>query len=723
MLTVHECYLFSKKSKQIWKSVTNVAGKMTGPVSGIQNLSNLKNLEVINLASNYVKGKQDVKNLASNYVKGKLDSVLTNAKNALGTCVNSSKSLVTSTSEAVQLMKEDANKLLNKISSQESEAYKIKDPVQRKKLISGLKANKKTLGKKKTQLKKLNRLANKENSQKLKNMKQHQRDRRNKKKALNNRKKMGVNKLMGVMKKPANKRKLSRVVRQVNKAVMTQSKEIQTNDSKSEEGSCGCKKKKKKKCKDKDYSSPQDVEKLSEALQDLKDSKSPDKLKQRSSGKNKKSRSGGKRDIKGKPSQRPSKRPAQRPSQRPSKRPAQKPSRSGKPWATNKKPIRTRDTKSGPRKSPQKGRHGRPRNKLKKPRKSNNTHNSKYTPQRGGQRGKANRKSSGKSSTPSGQKIAETCLSSFMDSIPPSFCWKKGADFGKIPTDCPRGYHREMALCYKTCKNGYSHWGGICWEECNNGRENCGAVCGRGSCWKFWTWRAKKSYIPRSITNFHEDVGCGKGMYKSGSLCYRDCNKIGLTNCGIGACSADASSCIKGIISIAIDFLTSLVTFIGFIASFGAAGALSSSIKSAGRAISNTVKKMSDQVKKATKIFRRINTNKNAKKSFIDKVTAKAKSYLAQEFKGKAVSMVADICSQVGDNLMTKVQEPPKQDFDIENFDPVGALSAMKTCKSAGKSDTNKMECTGAILDIVSQVDPTGLAGMASAFMKPICDV
>jgi len=51
--------------------------------------------------------------------------------------------------------------------------------------------------------------------------------------------------------------------------------------------------------------------------------------------------------------------------------------------------------------------------------------------------------------------------------IPPSFCYKRGADAGSIPNGCPPGYFRSVALCYKRCevREGirYYHWGGTCW--------------------------------------------------------------------------------------------------------------------------------------------------------------------------------------------------------------------------------------------------------------------
>ncbi len=46
--------------------------------------------------------------------------------------------------------------------------------------------------------------------------------------------------------------------------------------------------------------------------------------------------------------------------------------------------------------------------------------------------------------------MINACLSGVMSSMPPEFCWKKGADFGEIPKGCPKDFpNRIMALCYK----------------------------------------------------------------------------------------------------------------------------------------------------------------------------------------------------------------------------------------------------------------------------------
>jgi len=58
---------------------------------------------------------------------------------------------------------------------------------------------------------------------------------------------------------------------------------------------------------------------------------------------------------------------------------------------------------------------------------------------------------------------AKHCMLGINKSLPPEFCWKKGGDVGIIPTGCPSGFHRELALCYKYCPSGYRNVLGVCW--------------------------------------------------------------------------------------------------------------------------------------------------------------------------------------------------------------------------------------------------------------------
>jgi len=49
-----------------------------------------------------------------------------------------------------------------------------------------------------------------------------------------------------------------------------------------------------------------------------------------------------------------------------------------------------------------------------------------------------------------------------MKSVPADFCWKKGADVGYIPKNCPSGSKSNGMGCTYKCKSGYSYRHGWC---------------------------------------------------------------------------------------------------------------------------------------------------------------------------------------------------------------------------------------------------------------------
>lgn len=118
-----------------------------------------------------------------------------------------------------------------------------------------------------------------------------------------------------------------------------------------------------------------------------------------------------------------------------------------------------------------------------------------------------------------------------------------------IPTDCPSGYFRSLALCYENCRTGYYHVLGVCWARCAAGYTDHGATCFKN----LFNFYFKSTYIPGSLTNFDSRVPCPKGMYRQGALCYRNCNNIGMENCGIGACSSSSDVCASSIAKMVLD--------------------------------------------------------------------------------------------------------------------------------------------------------------------------
>lgn len=80
-----------------------------------------------------------------------------------------------------------------------------------------------------------------------------------------------------------------------------------------------------------------------------------------------------------------------------------------------------------------------------------------------------------------------------MRAMPPMWYWKKGGDFGLVPTACPSGYFRSLALCYKNCDKGYKFMAGLCYSICPSGYAAHGLSCFK----TIIDFHFKKSYVPK----------------------------------------------------------------------------------------------------------------------------------------------------------------------------------------------------------------------------------
>jgi hypothetical protein len=318
-------------------------------------------------------------------------------------------------------------------------------------------------------------------------------------------------------------------------------------------------------------------------------------------------------------------------------------------------------------------------------------------------------------------KMAGTCLKALMENIPPDFCWKKGADFGKIPTGCPPGYFRSLALCYQNCDNGYTFFLGVCWATCESGYDDHGATCYKS----FFRWYFKHSYIPRSLTNFSSEVPCPKGMYRSLALCYRNCEHIAMENCGIGACSASKESCASSIVTMAVDVLSGIADAVMFVVSFGSTSALTA----AKNSVKNAVKKVGKAGLKAafgsiTKYFKskfKDQLLKNAAKSIGEYLKDTSKDLLVGKLTESAIT---NICKSVWDSAINKSIVTPDINFDTitDSLDVFNAKGIMTSCDNTSEEGA-ALDCAANIVGGLSAIDPTGLLTIASAFMHPVCEV
>lgn len=313
-----------------------------------------------------------------------------------------------------------------------------------------------------------------------------------------------------------------------------------------------------------------------------------------------------------------------------------------------------------------------------------------------------------------GGEIAANCMKALSDNIPPSFCWKEGGDVGVIPTRCPDGFFRSLALCFEHCQPTHYHVLGICWASCSSGYSDHGASCFKS----LFDWYFKNSYIPHSVTNFDASVPCSAGNYKFGALCYRDCANIGMYNCGIGACVNDPSSCGPEVLSMAIDTIVGVATAVASIFTGGAAGAAANGVKTGLKKVGMSA------IKKSLSSLKKIFTSE-MKKKIINRAKKYVKEKAIEIAQGKIQEFaVGKICDAIWDSAEQKTLSAP----DVTEQDALDAVDIFNVQGIiSGCSDTSTqngaIDCAKNVIDGLSTFDPTGLLSVAATFMKPICNV
>jgi hypothetical protein len=214
-------------------------------------------------------------------------------------------------------------------------------------------------------------------------------------------------------------------------------------------------------------------------------------------------------------------------------------------------------------------------------------------------------------------------------------------------------------------------------------------------------------------------------MYRVGALCYRNCNNIGLENCGIGACSATSQSCTSSIISMDSDVFKGIADAVMFVANFGG----SRGIKSAKTAIQNGLKKIGKAgIKSALSTARRALTGKfkeiiirRALDSVKKTLNEKGKEILGDQLKNFAVE---SFCKTVYDSASIKLTTTSyvSEDTLVGAVDIFNVSGTANPCQY-NASESNAIECAKNVLQGGTGIDPTGILTVASAFMHPICDV
>lgn len=168
-----------------------------------------------------------------------------------------------------------------------------------------------------------------------------------------------------------------------------------------------------------------------------------------------------------------------------------------------------------------------------------------------------------------------------------------------------------------------------------------------------------------------------------GALCYKDCNNIGLVNCGIGACASSSSVCGIDIGSIAINFGASLIQAVGFVASFGANSAMTAQEAEARQAVVKAFQSSSKSgIKEAAKQAVAA-VNRMGKDVFVKKMIKSAALKLGEAEADAALSVACNaVATQVISNLNPSIE--------LRTFSKVKYLSHLIAMAPTNKKKADK---------------------------------
>jgi hypothetical protein len=88
------------------------------------------------------------------------------------------------------------------------------------------------------------------------------------------------------------------------------------------------------------------------------------------------------------------------------------------------------------------------------------------------------------------------------------------------------------------------------------------------------------------------------------------------------------------------------------------------------------------------------------------------------KIKDGAMNTLGTLCARVSTNFYDKIAKPSAKQI-LTQIDPTGIANAVQTCKDKNKSDRM---CAKAVMESTSNFDPTGVVGLAAAFIHDKCN-
>ena len=290
------------------------------------------------------------------------------------------------------------------------------------------------------------------------------------------------------------------------------------------------------------------------------------------------------------------------------------------------------------------------------------------------------------------------------------------------------GCEQCLALHYPKCKPGFHATGcNICSPDCPAGMTDIGISCAKQS-----YGRGAGTVVTACEPGMEKDPAgalcyptCKADYHMVGPVCWQNCPAQQPFECAAG-CATNQGECASGTANQVISPITAAISLV----TFGAGAAVAKGVQAASAAArfaasANRLKASYQAVKRAMELA------KGNLKELVGGAENFEKLKRVKKVGGKVYAVATDI-GQVVDQFSQEFAD----NFDVLTSPEIGAEIDKRFGKEAARQVKRQwgirhltlmlqtdggFQTAQSVVSTVAAVDPTGLVGVADAFMKPIC--
>jgi len=161
--------------------------------------------------------------------------------------------------------------------------------------------------------------------------------------------------------------------------------------------------------------------------------------------------------------------------------------------------------------------------------------------------------------------------------------------------------------------------------------------------------------------------------------------------------------------------------FVAFVASLGLDTPAAIDANQGKAAMTNAVdKSATNGVNQGLKTAQTVAASATLKASLLQRMETLAAEKLGTYAQTQAINFV---CGTVGNSILNNIQGASAIKFNPAALDPTGIASSVQSCGTSLSDQNSRILCAKSIMNVVSNIDPTGIVSIAAALVEPICDV